>query len=98
MNDNREPSPPQDVTARLVILCRWLGLSENEMAARLGMAAATYRQWERRGGRQWRSIKPLKKVADAIGVSAAWLAYGPSCVPFAKDGASMPAGASGQRP
>jgi transcriptional regulator with XRE-family HTH domain len=77
MSGKWETSPPEDVTARLVILRLWLGLSESEMAARLRMTPATYRQWEHRGGRRWRSLKPIMKVADAINVSAAWLAYGP---------------------
>jgi len=64
-----------EVTARRVVLCMWLGLSQREAAAKLGMSTCTYREWEPLGRRQWQRVQqsPAAKLRVATGVSLDWL-------------------------
>jgi len=85
------------MSARLVVLRQWLGLSPHEMAARLGMAPRTYREWERPGGRKWRRVNqsPLVKIHAATGVCLNWFICGdhgdhPPDVPIARSGEPLP--------
>jgi len=88
--------PATEISARLVLLRTWLGLTEPEMAHRLGMPIRSYQEWERPGRRKFRSKMPLMKVSEATGVSADWLARGtdhegrPSTDPVAVNGVPMP--------
>jgi len=87
-----------EISARLVVLREWLGLSQDEMAGRLGMPVRVYREWERPGRRQWRSLMqpPASRISAVTGVSLHWLCCGeypdqpPSDVPLAIGGEPLP--------
>ena len=80
--------------APLVFLRQWLGLSQAEMASKLGMTARAYRAYER-GHPKWKDSSFNLRVSAATNVSIDWLWIGgcwegpPSRVPLTVAGAPM---------
>ena len=66
----------RQISGRLLVLREWLDLSEQEMAARLGLSMPAYREYERPDGRTWSDFSFPLKVAAATGVSPDWLIHG----------------------
>jgi|SRR5215469_15629864 len=97
MNTNRvRKIDPATVSARLVCLREWLGLTQQQMAGMLRMPPRTYRTWECPGRRLWHGGGFLEKLVTATGVSGAWVLTGsyhlepPSPAPLAADGLPLP--------
>jgi len=59
--------------SRLRLAREAAGLSQTEVARRIGIAQPTYSDLENKPGS---SSKHLVKIASVLGVSADWLAYG----------------------
>lgn len=75
----RRPAPDENVRdgrVRLNALRRHLGLTEQEIAARLGISPRSYRQWERgrRSMRGWTEF--VIALSREFDVSIDWLASG----------------------
>ena len=84
----------KEMSTRLVLLRQWLGLSQAEMAARVGMTVRAYREYER-GHRKWKDLSFTIRVSATTNVAIDWLRFGdwwgepPSRAPIAVDGAPM---------
>jgi len=84
----------RDISARLLLLRQWLGLSQQEMAARLGLSVRAYREYER-GRRKWHDTLFILRVSAATKVSIDWMWRGhypgrpKSRVPFDTHGRPM---------
>ena len=81
-----------EVAGRLVLLREHLGLSQREMAFRLGMTHRAYATWEEPTGRRQRprTVAFLNALDRVTGVSIAWLLGSlPSDVPLGRDGKPM---------
>ena len=84
----------KQVSARLGLLRKWLGLSEQEMADRLGITVHAYRDYEL-GRSKWNDVAFALRLADATNVSVDWMWCGgywdgpASRIPLAIDGRPM---------
>ena len=80
-----------------MVLREHIGLSQREMAARLGLTTRTYKAWEH-SRRKRHSYYSMVKISEATGVSLDWLGAGgypgqaKSDQPFASGGGPLPPG------
>jgi transcriptional regulator with XRE-family HTH domain len=85
-----------EISLRLAILRRHLGLTKREMAEKLQITPSTLQRWERPGCRRRWTMDQMLKISKATDVSLDWLAYGcypeerPSAVPLTVGGRRMP--------
>ncbi|MBO0711968.1 MAG: helix-turn-helix transcriptional regulator [Acetobacteraceae bacterium] len=71
-----------ELAARLVVLREWFGLTQAEVAEKVGMPLETYADCEQTGSRMWKgrgSVELLLAICDATGVSSDWLLSGTGC-------------------